>query len=142
VLPSEYIAEERPNRIGLRRVEQRVRTDDRHGRIFASPLLRHPDKASVGDGSRVDELHAFVECRAATEVIEEALAPAEQGGHDRQVQLVDEARPELLQDGGGPASQPDVVAVGGLERSLERRLDAVVDEVERCSSPHRDRRAG
>lgn len=55
----------------------------------------------MGDGARVDELHAFVERRAATEVLEEALAAAEQGGHDRQVQLVDEARPEVLLDGGG-----------------------------------------
>jgi hypothetical protein len=74
-------------------------------------------------------------------VIEEALAAAQQDGHDRQVELADQARPEVLLDGGGAAPQPDVVAVGRLDRSLEGRLDAVVDEVERRSSLHRDRRA-
>jgi hypothetical protein len=75
-------------------------------------------------------------------VVEQPLTAAEKGGHDRQVQLIDQAGPEVLLDRGGPASEPDVVAVGGLERSLERRIDAVVDEVERGSALHRDGRTG
>jgi hypothetical protein len=47
-------------------------------RLLASPLLGRPDKATVGHGSRADELHAFVACGAAAEVVEEAVAPAQQ----------------------------------------------------------------
>jgi len=80
VPPSEHIAEHGPNGLGFRRIEQRVRTDDRHGRILASPLPHHPDEPSVGDGARADELHAVAERRAAAEVLEEALAAAERMG--------------------------------------------------------------
>jgi hypothetical protein len=69
--------------------------------------------------------------RAAVEVIEEPLTAAQQDRHDRQVQVVDQAGVEVLLDGGGTAADPDVGSSGRLRGSSERRLDAVLDEVER-----------
>lgn len=78
---------------------------------------------------RADELSARVALGAVVEVVEEPLAAAEQDRHDRQVYFVDQAGPKVLLHRRSAAADPDFVAVGCLERLLERRLDAVVDEV-------------
>ena len=87
---------------------------------------------------RADELHAFVASWAAVEVVEEPLAAAKKDGHDRQMHFVDKASAEILLDGASAAADPDVTSIGGLHRSLERRLDTVVNEVERGPTLHRD----
>ena len=45
--------------------------------------------------------------------------------------LVDQPRTEVLLDRRRAAADPHIAPVGRGERALERRLDAVVDEVER-----------
>ena len=65
--------------------------------------------------------------------------PPSRIGHDRQVQLVDQAGAQVLLDGGDAATEPDVLAAGGRACLLERRLDAVGDEVERRAALHRQR---
>ena len=87
------------------------------------------------DRRRHDELDALVAVGDALEVVEEALATAEEDRHDRDVQLVDEAGAQVLLDGRRAAAEPDVVAAGRVDRLLERGLDAVVDEVERRCRP-------
>src|SRR5437870_3284054 len=104
------------------------------------PSGRPPGEADVRDGGRADELDALVAVWAAVEVFEEPLAAAEQDGHDHEVHLVDQASAEVLLDRGNAAAESDVISVGGLEPSLERRLDAVVNEVERGPALHRDGR--
>jgi hypothetical protein len=46
------------------------------------------------------------------------------------VQVVDQARLEVLPNGRRTPADPDVVATGRVERPLESGLDPVVDEVE------------
>ena len=67
------------------------------------------------------------------------LAPAEHHRGDGQVELVDEARRQVLADGVGAPAEPDVLPCR-LRGSLQRRLDAVGHEVERRAALHRDRR--
>src|SRR5207302_5403910 len=65
---------------------------------------------------------------------------AEQDGHDHQVHVVDQAGAEVLLDLGDATAEPDVVSTSSPERPLERRLDALVDKVERRPALHRDGR--
>src|SRR5258708_7756235 len=66
------------------------------------------------------------------------LAAAEQNGRDRKVHLVDEARLQILPDRRDTAADPHVTAVRRLARTLERRVDALGDEVKRGAALHRD----
>ena len=84
-----------------------------------SPKLRCLDEPGVGHARRADQLDAVVACRAAIEVVKEALAGAKEDRDDRQVNLVDQPRPQVLLDRGRAATQPHVLAAGGLERSRE-----------------------
>ena len=71
-------------------------------------------------------------------MVEETFAAAEEDGHDRQVQIVDEAGPQVLLDRGHAAAEPDVGLAGGIGRPLQGRLDAVLDEVEGGPALHLD----
>ena len=79
-------------------------------------------EAQVNNRWRAEELDALVAERAAVEVVEESFAASQKDGHHHQVHLVDQASAEVLLDGGRAAANPHVVAVGGLERSVERRV--------------------
>lgn len=76
----------------------------------------------------MDEFDALIPVWAAVEVLEEPLAAAEQDGHDRQVQVVDQACAKVLLNCGRATADPDVSSVGGLESSLQRRFDTAVDK--------------
>src|SRR6516165_3528683 len=69
------------------------------------------------------------------------LASAEQHGRYGEMQFVDEAGGEVLADGGGAAAEPDILALGAREGALQRRLDAVGDEMKGRAAFHLDRRA-
>jgi len=68
---------------------------------------------------------------------QQILAFAEQDRRDRQVQLVDETRTEILPNGGN-AADADVLATRHGFRLLECRVNAVRDEKElRSTGPKR-----
>ena len=67
------------------------------------------------DGLRAEDLDAFIAVRATVEVVEEALAPAEQDGDDHQVHVVDQAGAQVVLDRGSATADPDVAAAGGIE---------------------------
>jgi hypothetical protein len=54
------------------------------------------DVRVVGDGRGADKLDALVAGRAAIEVVEQSLAPAEEEGDDMDLHLVDQAGSEVL----------------------------------------------
>src|SRR3982751_1902698 len=58
------------------------------------------------------------------------LARAHQHRTQREMQLVDEPRLQVFAHRGNAAADAHVLAAGGLARLLERRLDAVGDEME------------
>ncbi len=62
--------------------------------------------------------------------VEEAGAAAEEDGRDVDLHLVEKARRQVLLGDVGAARDLDVLAARGVARSLERRLDAVGDELE------------
>jgi hypothetical protein len=64
------------------------------------------------------------------EVVEEPFAAAEEHRRDGEVQLVEQARREVLPHRRGPATQSDVGATCRGLRPFEGRPDAVGDEVE------------
>src|SRR5579863_2102723 len=84
---------------------------------------------------------AFIAERAQVEVPEQLLAGAEQHGSDREMQLVDETRAQVLTDGVDASAQAYVAAAGGAPRLCERRMNALRDEAELGSARHRERRA-
>jgi hypothetical protein len=88
-----------------------------------------PGETDVRDGRRAHELDGFVARRSAVEMVEEALTAAQEDGDDRDVQFVDQAGAEVLLDGGRATAEPDILPLGGVERSLQRGVDAVVDVV-------------
>ena len=91
----------------------------------------------MGDGVRRGELHAFVAGGAALEMVEEALAPAEQHGNDDHVQVVDQAGLTWLET-------PDQAVVWGtalglqsdIENVLKRSIDDVQDQPQLASSTY------
>ena len=124
----------------LRNVKERaVRLVFEQQGEYPTPISAHGE-ADVRDGRRADELDVVVAIWATVKVVEEPLAAAEQDGHDHQVHVVDQASAEILLNGGSATADPDVVSVGGVERLLERRLDAVMNEIERGTALHRDGR--
>jgi len=106
------------------------------------PLPRRSGQTDVRHRRGADQLDALVAVGAAVEVVEEPRATAQEDGHDRQVQFVDQAGAQVLLHGRRAAAEAHVLAAGGVERPGQRRLDAVVDEVERRPALHRDRWSG
>ena len=106
--------------------------------------LRHlivADHRGVHDRFARDELAAHIALDDVAGRVEQPLAAAEEHGHDRDVQLVDQARVQVLLDRRRTPTEADVGTVGGRERLVQRGLDAVGDEVERGAALHLDRRA-
>ena len=63
--------------------------------------------------------------------VEQADAVPEEHGGEGEMELVDQARVEALQDRVGAAGDADVPAAGRLAGPVECAADAVIDEVER-----------
>jgi hypothetical protein len=72
---------------------------------------------------------------------EQVLPGTQQDRGDGQVHLVDQSCAKVLPDRGYAAAKPDVLAVGGVGRSLKRCVDTIGDEMENRAAFHRDRRA-
>src|SRR5260221_9677530 len=66
------------------------------------------------------------------------LAPAQERGTDRQVQLVDQPRAEILANGGSATPESDILGLSRLLRALQRCMDAIGHEVESGSALHRE----
>src|SRR4051794_40815967 len=88
-----------------------------------------------------DMLGHFIAERRPIETGEQILAFAEQHRRYGEMQLVDEARLQILADGGDAAADADVTAGGGLARPIERFADAAGDEMEDRAALHLERRA-
>jgi hypothetical protein len=69
---------------------------------------------------------------------EQTLASSEQDGRDGEVQLVHEARLQVLPDRGDAAAEPHVLILGYVAGTCERFADASGDEVKRGAAAHRD----
>jgi hypothetical protein len=80
-------------------------------------------------GGRADEADAVVSRWAAVQVVEQAGAGAEKEGNNMDLHLIDQTRGQVLLGRIGAAAEGHVPAAGRLEGTLERRLDAVDDEV-------------
>jgi hypothetical protein len=74
--------------------------------------------------------------------IKHRLAPSKHNRREREVQLVDQARPQVLADRGHAAANFDVQVTSGVACALERRVKPVRHEVEGGASLHHDRIAG
>src|SRR2546421_8755174 len=66
------------------------------------------------------------------------LATAEQDWRDREVQLVDESRLEILPHRGHSSADLDIKVTGGLPRALQRFLNPAGDEVKDGPAFHSD----
>src|SRR5262249_60767493 len=83
--------------------------------------LREDD---VGRLARGHVLGAGVAELPGIEAGEQVLTRAQEGGRDGQVDLVDQARGQVLPDRGHAAAEPDVLAAGGPGRPRERPADS------------------
>src|SRR5215212_7523238 len=66
--------------------------------------------------------------------VEQAHSFAEEHRCQRDRELIDQARVEVLEDGVGTAGDPDIPTSGNLTRLPQCARDSVVDEVERGST--------
>jgi hypothetical protein len=87
------------------------------------------------------ELHGRPAVERPVEAVEKPLPGAEQHRHDDDVQLVEQAGPQVLPHGGDAAAEPQVRATGRGPGPLQRRLHPVGDEVERRPPRRRQRLA-
>src|ERR671936_1335658 len=105
-----------------------------------------------GSGTRTGERHVrdaagrgggldLVVLLEALQSLPEAYAPAEQDRDHHDVQVVDEPGGKEVADHGGTSADAYVLAVRGLAGRLERLGRRSVEEVERCTALHLDRRA-
>jgi hypothetical protein len=83
----------------------------------------------VGHSGRLDRLDLF-EFRIS-QFFEQSSAASEQDRDDRNDDLVEQARCEVLLRDGCPAAERHVLLSGYCPRLFERRLDPVRDEMER-----------
>ena len=83
---------------------------------------------------------AAVVVSAGAGTVEKSFAAAEQHGHDRQVQLINEPGTEVLPNGGCAASHENIAVVGNFGRCAESRGDPAVNEMAGGSSLQFDRR--
>ena len=74
------------------------------------------------------------------QVVPEADTATEENRRDRDVELVDEPGHQEVTHHRGAAAHADVLALGGLQRAVERLLWRCREEVERRSAGHLDRR--
>src|SRR5215203_1176841 len=68
---------------------------------------------------------------APADPVEQADPLAEEDRRQRDGELIDQTRVEVLDDGVGTSRDSDILASGDLTRLPQRALDPVVDEVER-----------
>src|SRR3954464_10770090 len=81
-------------------------------------------------------LVALVAERVEIETLPQVLARADQHRTLDDVRFVDQARLEKLAHGGHTAADAHALAAGRALRLLERRVDAVGDEMERRAAAH------
>src|SRR5262245_22053624 len=93
-----------------------------------------PGVSNVSHSGRRDGLD-LLELRNS-HVVEEPSAAAEHVRDDRDDDLVEETRCEVLLRDGRPARERHLLPTGCCPRLLECRLDPVRDEVERRSALH------
>src|SRR5262245_25489865 len=84
-------------------------------------------------------LTARVTKRGEIDAAEEMLARAEQHWRDPKMHLVDQAGLQIFPDGSNAAAQTDILAAGRFEGALERRLDAIGDEMKGGAARHGNR---
>ena len=77
-------------------------------------------------GNRADRLKLHV---AVIDIVEEARATTEENRNDVNLQFVDEAGGEILLRDVGSAAERHILAIRCAPRLLERRLDAVGDDL-------------
>lgn len=82
---------------------------------------------------RIDRLDVLDPDPVSIDPVEQAHASAEVHRRQRENELVDQSRIQVLHDDIGPACNPDVPAIRRVAGLPQRALDAVVDEVERGS---------
>src|SRR5919198_2505036 len=101
----------------------------------------HTGERHVGDSAgRGGDLDVIV-LLEALQSIPEPYASAEQDRDDHDVHVVDEPDSKEVADHGAPSADAYVLAVRGLAGRLERLGRRSVEEVERCTALHLDRRA-
>jgi hypothetical protein len=93
-----------------------------------------PHELEVRHPRRRDGAHEL-EPRSSLTPSNSRSPPAERGGHETDLHLVDESRAEVLPPGLRSACQRHVHASGGPARRFQRRLDALGDERERGCRP-------
>src|SRR3954471_7353656 len=101
---------------------------ERRGSATAEEEMR---RALAGHG-----LVALVAERVEIETLPQVLARADQHRALDDMRFVDQARLEKLAHGGHTAADAHVLAAGRALRLLERRVDAVGDEMERRAAAH------
>src|SRR5215831_11115552 len=107
--------------------------------LLLSAATTGPHVLDVRDAGRLDGSHLLELEGVVLETLEKALAAAENDRGDRDVDLVDEARAQVLVDDRCAAGERNVLSPRGGLGLRERRLDAVGDEVKRRSAPHHER---
>src|SRR5215218_4954687 len=85
----------------------------------------------VRDERRIDSLHDLRCDLVPVDPVEQADPLAEEDRRQRDGELIDQTRVEVLDDGVGTSRDSDILASGDLTRLPQRALDPVVDEVER-----------
>ena len=102
-----------------------------------SPTLAEKDVsgALARDGPR-----AFIAQRLQVDSIQEMLSRTQHDRSNRQVQLVDEAGPQVLANGGHAAAEPHVASARCFDRLLQRGVNALGHEPKLRASRHPERR--
>jgi hypothetical protein len=96
-------------------------------------------EADVDDGRRCHKFDAAVSTTCAiVDMIKQSFAGAQQDGHDHQVELIDQAGPQVLLDGRHATAKPDITLASGIAGPFQRRPDAIINEVECRSAVHRE----
>src|SRR6266481_10048517 len=98
--------------------------------------LCQDDVRDVGCGNVLGAVIAELCC---VDTGEEVLSGAQQDRGDGQMHLVDQPGAKVLPNRGYAAAKSDVLAVGGVGRSLKRCVDTIGDEMENRAAFHRDR---
>jgi Pyruvate phosphate dikinase, AMP/ATP-binding domain len=119
-------------------IEARAASRDRRQMLEAVPSHRHSADLilDVSHPRRVDGADLRELERTALESLEESLTPAEDHRDDREVDLINETRGQVLVDDGRATGQPDIVTLCGFLGPCERGLNAVRHELEDGAALH------
>lgn len=77
----------------------------------------------------------------SVKAFQKGFSGAEEDRREGQVHVIDEPGAKVLPDGGNSAAHADIAAVGSVNRSLERSVNAIGDKVESGAAFHLDRSA-